>query len=95
MAWPSVRPGHAIAGSISPDRNSPAEDFLSARQAISALYGSIGVSGFDEDAIGERDIVVAVGSTSKASSRKAPRLPTSPDAPIPGLKPNAGAVRRW
>jgi len=28
-------------------------------KSISALYGSIGVSGFDEDAIRERDIVVA------------------------------------
>ena len=44
MAWPSVRPGHAIAGSISPDRNNPAEDFLSARQDDSGRFTAVSVS---------------------------------------------------
>lgn len=43
-------------------------------KTISALYGSIGVSGFDEDAIRERDIVVATPEKLDFALRNAPSL---------------------
>ncbi|MFM0227612.1 DEAD/DEAH box helicase [Paraburkholderia dipogonis] len=43
-------------------------------KTISALYGSIGVSGFDEDAIGERDIVVATPEKLDFALRNNPAL---------------------
>lgn len=43
-------------------------------KTISALYGSIGVSGFDEDAIGERDIVVATPEKLDFALRNDPSL---------------------
>lgn len=43
-------------------------------KTISALYGSIGVSGFDEDAIKERDIVVATPEKLDFALRNAPSL---------------------
>jgi bifunctional non-homologous end joining protein LigD len=43
---------------------------------------------------GDAVLPSACRSTSKASSRKAPRPSISPDAPIPGSRPNAGAGRR-
>ena len=44
------------------------------RKTISALYGSIGVSGFDEDAIRERDIVVATPEKLDFALRNDPSL---------------------
>ncbi|MBC3468634.1 DEAD/DEAH box helicase [Pseudomonas sp. RW10S2] len=43
-------------------------------KTISALYGSIGVSGFDEDAIGERDVVVATPEKLDFALRNDPSL---------------------
>jgi hypothetical protein len=43
-------------------------------KSISALYGSIGVSGFDEDAIRERDIVVATPEKLDFALRNDPSL---------------------
>ena len=43
-------------------------------KTISALYGSIGVSGFDEDAIRERDIVVATPEKLDFALRNDPSL---------------------
>ena len=43
-------------------------------KTISALYGSIGVSGFDEDAIRERDIVVATPEKLDFALRSDPSL---------------------
>ncbi|MGD9659241.1 MAG: DEAD/DEAH box helicase, partial [Methylocystis sp.] len=43
-------------------------------KTISALYGSIGVSGFDEDAIRERDIVVATPEKLEFALRSDPSL---------------------
>ncbi len=43
-------------------------------KTISALYGSIGVSGFDEDAIRERDIVVATPEKLDFALRNEPSL---------------------
>lgn len=43
-------------------------------KTVSALYGSIGVSGFDEDAIGERDIVVATPEKLDFALRNNPAL---------------------
>ncbi|MEZ6809302.1 DEAD/DEAH box helicase [Pseudomonas aeruginosa] len=43
-------------------------------KTISALYGSIGVNGFDEDAIGERDIVVATPEKLDFALRNNPAL---------------------
>ncbi|QNH21159.1 DEAD/DEAH box helicase [Xanthomonas sp. GW] len=43
-------------------------------KTISALYGSIGVSSFDEDAIGERDIVVATPEKLDFALRNNPAL---------------------
>jgi len=43
-------------------------------KSISALYGSIGVSGFDEDAIRERDIVVATPEKLDFALRNDPTL---------------------
>jgi superfamily II DNA/RNA helicase len=43
-------------------------------KTISALYGSIGVSGFDEDAIRERDIVVATPEKLDFALRNEPTL---------------------
>ncbi|MFD2029817.1 DEAD/DEAH box helicase [Ancylobacter dichloromethanicus] len=43
-------------------------------KTISALYGSIGVSGFDEDAIRERDIVVATPEKIDFALRNDPSL---------------------
>jgi superfamily II DNA/RNA helicase len=43
-------------------------------RTISALYGSIGVSGFDEDAIRERDIVVATPEKLDFALRNEPSL---------------------
>jgi superfamily II DNA/RNA helicase len=43
-------------------------------KTISALYGSIGVSGFDEDAIRERDIVVATPEKLDFALRNGPSL---------------------
>ena len=46
-------------------------------KTISALYGSIGVSGFDEDAIRERDIVVATPEKLDFALRNNPRFSTT------------------
>ncbi|MCV5857252.1 DEAD/DEAH box helicase, partial [Escherichia coli] len=43
-------------------------------KTISALYGSIGVSGFDEDAIRGRDIVVATPEKLDFALRNDPSL---------------------
>lgn len=43
-------------------------------KTVSALYGSIGVSGFDEDAIRERDIVVATPEKLDFALRSSPSL---------------------
>ena len=43
-------------------------------KTISALYGSIGVSGFDEDAIRERNIVVATPEKLDFALRNDPSL---------------------
>jgi superfamily II DNA/RNA helicase len=48
--------------------------FGSLGKTISALYGSIGVSGFDEDAIRERDIVVATPEKLDFALRSDPSL---------------------
>lgn len=48
--------------------------FVPLGKTISALYGSIGVSDFDEDAIGERDIVVATPEKLDFALRNEPTL---------------------
>jgi hypothetical protein len=48
--------------------------FVPLGKTISALYGSIGVSGFDEDAIRERDIVVATPEKLDFALRNDPSL---------------------
>ncbi|WP_070414292.1 DEAD/DEAH box helicase [Pseudomonas lundensis] len=48
--------------------------FVPLGMTISALYGSIGVSGFDEDAIRERDIVVATPEKLDFALRNDPSL---------------------
>ena len=48
--------------------------FVPLGKTVSALYGSIGVSGFDEDAIRERDIVVATPEKLDFALRNDPSL---------------------
>ena len=59
--WPgrASGPGTPLRALSAQTETALQRTFCPLGKTISALYGSIGVSGFDEDAIRERDIVVA------------------------------------